>query len=182
MKILIIDIETTGFLYQNGRIVEIGIVELCLKSGEKKIIFDKVINPEIEQERICQSWIVRNEYMSIAEILKGVKFDSVKDEIQDIINTYTDGATAYNRSFDFDFLKSYGIKFGIELSCPMKKATGILKLPGKNGFGYKWPNANECYLHFFPNSNYIEKHRGADDALHEAEIIFELHKIGEFLN
>lgn len=32
-KILIIDIETTGFLKQNGKIVEIGIVELDLEKA-----------------------------------------------------------------------------------------------------------------------------------------------------
>ena len=42
MKILIIDIETTGFL-PDGKIVEVGAVELCLETGNKKIIFDKVI-------------------------------------------------------------------------------------------------------------------------------------------
>ena len=33
-KILILDIETTGFLNQGGSIVEIGIVELNLDTGE----------------------------------------------------------------------------------------------------------------------------------------------------
>lgn len=37
-KILILDIETTGFLQQGGKIVEIGIVELDLSNGNKKKI------------------------------------------------------------------------------------------------------------------------------------------------
>ena len=41
-KILIIDIETTDFLQRNGKIVEVGIVELDLSNGNRKIIFDSV--------------------------------------------------------------------------------------------------------------------------------------------
>jgi len=42
MKILILDIETTGFLNQGGKIVEIGLVELDLSNGNTKIVFDEV--------------------------------------------------------------------------------------------------------------------------------------------
>jgi len=34
MKILILDIETTGFLQSGGKIVEVGIVELNLLNGD----------------------------------------------------------------------------------------------------------------------------------------------------
>lgn len=44
MEILIIDLETTGFLTQGGKIVEVGIVELDLETGNKKIIFDQVVH------------------------------------------------------------------------------------------------------------------------------------------
>ena len=35
-KILILDIETTGFLQEGGKIVEVGIVELDLSNGKSK--------------------------------------------------------------------------------------------------------------------------------------------------
>lgn len=35
----------------------------------------------------------------------------------------------------------------------------------------------EAWRHFFGNTGYIEKHRGLDDAIHEAKIVFELHKM-----
>jgi hypothetical protein len=38
----------------------------------------------------------------------------------------------------------------------------------------------EAYNHFFPEKNYKELHRGGDDSLHEAEIVYELYKLGEF--
>jgi DNA polymerase III epsilon subunit-like protein len=36
----IVDIETTGFLNQGGKIVEIGIVELNISTGERKVLFE----------------------------------------------------------------------------------------------------------------------------------------------
>ena len=185
MKILIVDIETTGFLGQGGKIVELGIVELCLNSGEKKIVFDQVINPGQSDEVIQNSWIVKNGYMDLDTIKKGVLFENIKYHLQEKINEYTDGATAYNRSFDFDFLESYGIKFPKKLPCPMLKSTNICKL-AKKGWsaqhsGYKWPKVEEAYSYFYPKSEYIELHRGADDAFHEADIVYKLHKLGKFL-
>lgn len=180
MKILIIDIETTGFLPQGGKIVEIGIVELCLNTGDKKIIFDKVLNPGICSNEIEKSWIVTNGYMKTDDIMNGVSFESIKEELQEIINNYPEGVTAFNRRFDCDFLESYGIKFPKKLPCPMLKSTNICKLPGRYG-SYKWPKVEEAYKHFFPDSKYIELHRGADDAFHEADIVLALHKQGKFL-
>lgn len=183
MKILVIDIETTGFLRQGGKIVEIGIVELCLATGSKQIIYDKVINPEQDLEKITKSWIVESGYMQPEEILNGVLFHEIKDELQAIINNYPEGATAYNRDFDVNFLENYGINFIKKLPCPMVKSTNICKLKNTNGYsGYKWPKAEEAYRYFYPDQEYVEKHRGADDAIHEAGIILALHKLNKFID
>ncbi|NHJ24603.1 MAG: hypothetical protein EAX89_08510 [Candidatus Lokiarchaeota archaeon] len=42
-KIAVLDIETTGLKPDNGLIVEIGIVELDLKTGATKILFESII-------------------------------------------------------------------------------------------------------------------------------------------
>lgn len=185
MRILVIDIETTGFLKEGGKIVEIGVVDLCLNSGNKKIVFNKVINPELSKAELVNTWIVQNKYMTVDEILNGIPFDFIKEYLQDLINAFPHGATAFNKSFDFDFLKSYGITFPKELKCPMIESTNICKIPktGKAAFypGYKWPKVEEAYKYFYPKSNYIEIHRGADDAFHEADIVFALHKLNKLL-
>ena len=130
-KILILDIETTGFLNQNGSIIEIGMVELNLDNGEIKTVYDSLLK--------------------------------------------------YNNNFDFSFLESRGIEFPKKLPDPMKLLTDIMKLPNNNGYNnYKWPSVEEAYKYLFPESNYIEKHRGADDAKHEAEIIYKLYEMGIF--
>lgn len=185
MRVLVIDIETTGFLKEGGRIVEIGVVDLCLTSGAKKIVFNKVINPDLSETELKETWIVQNKYITVEEILNGVSFDSIKEYLQNLLFAFPHGATAFNKSFDFDFLKSYGITFPKELKCPMIVSTDICKIPktGKAAFypGYKWPKVEEAYKYFYPNSNYVETHRGADDAFYEADIVLALHKLNKIL-
>lgn len=178
-KILIIDIETTDFLNRGGKIVEIGIVELDLDSGDKKIIYDEVTHEKgITQEEVEKSWIIENSDLTIEAIRKSKCLDLLKDEIQTIINSYGLGATAYNNKFDFGFLKDRGFCFPKELPCPMLLSTNLCKLNGP--YGYKYPKVQEAYDYFVGENDYTEKHRGADDALHEAQIVYELYKIGIF--
>jgi len=179
-KILIIDIETTGFLNQGGKIVEVGIVELNLENGERKIIFDKVTHEKgITKSEVENAWIISNSDLTVEDVRHSKRLDLLKPEIQEILNNYKLGATAFNRSFDFDFLEDRGFIFPKKLPCPMLLSTDIIKLPGKFG-NFKWPKVEEAYDYFFQNNDYIEKHRGADDAFHEAEIVYELYKKGYF--
>ena len=57
--------------------------------------------------------------------------------------------------------------------------TDVCKIQGKYG-KYKWPKVEEAWQHLFPEVDYVEKHRGADDAFHEAKIVHELIKMGKF--
>lgn len=179
-KILIIDIETTGFSKTSSKIVEIGIVELDLATGEKKLIFDQVCQEQgTTKEEIEESWIVQNSTLT-ADLILGSKFlDELQPEIQKIIDEYEHGATAFNNVFDFGFLESRGIVFPKKLPCPMKVSTDICKIPSPRG-GFKWPKVEEAHQHFFGDIGYVEKHRGADDAFHEADIVYELFKLGVF--
>ena len=180
-KILIIDIETTGFLQQGGKIVEVGIVELDLSNGEKAIIFDEVCYEKgITLEEVEKSWIVANSDLTVDAIRNSRSLDKIKPRIQAILNDYPLGATAFNNAFDFGFLENRGFVFPKKLPCPMKLSTDICKIPHPNGYGLKWPKVEEAHKHFFGDVGYIEKHRGADDAFHEADIVYELHKMGVF--
>ena len=178
-KILIIDIETTGFSHRSAKIVEIGIVELNLATGEKQIVFDQVCQEQgTTIEEIEKSWIVENSTLTTEEILAAKFLHDLSPEIQDIINKYEHGATAFNNVFDFGFLESRGFVFPKKLACPMQLSTNICKIPSPRGF--KWPKVEEAHTHFFGNVGYIEQHRGADDAFHEADIVLELFKLGVF--
>ena len=179
MEILILDIETTAFLNEGGKIVEIGIVSLNLQTGLKKIVYNHVCHEKgITAKEIQESWIVNNSDLNLEQIRYSPTLDYIRPTVQKLINSYPLGCTAFNNAFDFGFMKSRGFVFPKELPCPMKLSTDICRIPKGNGF--KWPNVMEAHKHFFGDVGYIEKHRGADDAFHEADIVFQLYKIGIF--
>lgn len=181
-KLLVIDIETTGFLQQGGSIVEIGIVELDITTGDIIILFDSVCREKILTAKHRQEpfgWIFKNSDLTVEEVRNAPAFETVAQEIQQIIDRYPLGVTAYNRQFDIDFLKSRNIQFKKLQPCPMLVATDVCKLPNKSKYkGYKWPKVEEAWQHLFPKRPYIEQHRGADDALHEAQILYRLYQLG----
>lgn len=176
-KILVIDIETTGFL-PLGKIVEIGAVELDTETGEIQTVFSRVTKPEgITRKEVEESWIVTNGYMSAEEIRLAGPLSWVIREVQALVDRYPAGATAFNNAFDFGFLEKYGVVFPKKLPCPMLLSTDLCKLPSPNGkAGYKWPKVEEAWNYFFGDTGYTELHRGADDAAHEAQIVYELIK------
>lgn len=180
-KILIVDIETSDFLQRGGKIVEIGIVELDLITGERNILFDELVKePAINLGELERAWIVKNSDLKPEDVMNAESLETLRPTIQNTLDAYPEGATAFNNSFDFGFMESRGFVFPKKLACPMKLSTNVCKLPSRNGFGYKWPKVQEAYDFFFGKTDYIEKHRGADDAFHEAQIVFELFKRGIF--
>lgn len=181
-KLLVIDIETTGFLHQGGSIVEIGIVELDVVTGEAAIIYDSLCREDILTAKHRQEplgWIFKNSDLKPEALRLAPHFKFVKREVQKIIDKYPLGVTAFNRNFDEGFLSDRELKFGLLQPCPMLIGTNVCKLPGKRG-GYKWPKVEEAWKFLFPDEPYVEQHRGADDALHEAKIVFELIKRGHY--
>jgi len=180
-NILILDIETTGFLQAGGKIVEIGIVELNLTNGKRRIIYDKVCHEDgLTKELVEKAWIINNSDLTVEEIRQSKNLNLIKEEVQHIIDSYPLGITAFNNSFDFGFMESRGFNLKNKLPCPMILSTDICKIPNKNGRGTKWPKVQEAYDFFFEKNDYEEKHRGADDALHEARIVHKLFEMGVF--
>lgn len=181
MQILVLDIETTDFLQKGGKIVEIGIVQLDLQTGDRCVIFNEVCHERpITLKEVEESWIVKNSDLTVEAIRHSKQLNELRPGIQAILNRYTLGATAFNNAFDFGFLEHRGFVFPKKLPCPMKLSTDVCKIPKKSGYGWKWPNVEEAHRHFFGDVGYIEKHRGADDAWFEAEIVHELYKRGIF--
>lgn len=178
-KILILDIETTNFLQKGGKIVEVGIVELDLSNGNREIIFDSVCwEHGLTEKEVDESWILQNSDLTKEAIRTSQNLKKLQPKIQEILNKYPNGATAFNNAFDFGFLENRGFTFPKKLPCPMKLSTDICKIQTPRG--YKWPKVEEAHKHFFGDVGYVEKHRGADDAFYEAEIVYELYKMGVF--
>jgi len=110
MEILITDIETTGFLNQGGKIVEVGIVSLNLLTGEKKVLFDQVCHERpITKQEVEESWIVKNSNLTLEIIQKSKQLVHYIPWINAIYAAYPLGGTAFNNAFDNSFLKSRGV-------------------------------------------------------------------------
>ena len=182
-KIAIVDIETSGFQNQGGLIVEIGIVGLNLETGEVTNEFDAVVKESDFGERHTKTpygWIFKNSDLGYEDVLLANNLTQILSKIQTIFDKFSLGATAFNKQFDFGFLKSRGLKIR-ELPCIMLSAAPVVDLPPNPGFSdAKWPKVEEAWKYFFPNIVYKERHRALDDARHEALIAYALYKLGKF--
>jgi hypothetical protein len=179
--ILVVDIETTGLLDQGGKIVEIGIVKLDLENGKIVPAFDSLIKEpgfDLNHTEEPFGWIFKNSSITYEEVLFSPSLESKRDIIQGLFDEYP--ATAYNKEFDFGFLKDRGFDIN-ELPCPMLTATPLINLPPNPGYSKpKWPKVEESWEFLFKKSDYNETHRGLNDAINEAKIVFELFRLGHF--
>lgn len=182
-EILILDIETTGFLQQGGAIVEIGIVSLDLNTGKIEEVFDSLLREDIFTRKHTEKpygWIFDNSNLTPEDVMEALPADEVFEMVQDVLDSYPLGCTAFNKKFDFSFLQDRGLKI-TELPCPMLLSTDVCKLLKKgHGGGYKWPKVEEAFKYFYPDVDYTEAHRGLDDARHEAMIVYALYERGIF--
>lgn len=178
--ILVIDVETTGFSSTKDKIVEIGIAELDLITGNIEIVFDEFIKEDgLTVNEFTGSWIFNNSNIKLDDIANAKNIEHHYMKIQRIISDNRIGITAFNNSFDFRFLEERQFIILRKLGDPMKLSRTICRIQGKNN-GYKFPTVEEAYNYFYPGENYIETHRAADDAKHEAKIVHSLYKLGIF--
>ncbi len=186
----VVDIETSGFIHADGQILEIGICALDLRDGSIHEIFDSMcFERKSTKEHFEKSWIVQNGFIALDEIRNAPHISKIKNEVQAHLDKFKLGMTAYNISFDFDFLEKAGFQMPFRLKCPMRLSTPICKIPSRQSRysnsrnNYKWPKAEEAFNFFFNDSkpDYVELHRGLDDAKHEAKIVYELYKRGVFV-
>jgi DNA polymerase III epsilon subunit-like protein len=179
-KILVVDIETSGFSYQKDVIFEIGIVSLDLSSGEITTLFDSCGREPHLSARHRDSWIFSNSDLTPDMVRSAPTMEEIRPKVQSIFSAHS-GMSAFNSKFDFGFLRNRNFVLPKELPCPMILSTEILKLPPKNGYpGFKYPSAQEAWDYYFPDSPYTEKHRGASDSIMESKIIYEMYRLGIF--
>lgn len=180
--IAIIDLETTGFLNEGGKIVEVGIAGLDLDNSKVLKLYHSVCKEPGMTIKDRNAWIFNNSDLTVEEVRGSPLFEDIKGDIQSIINSCK-GITAFNRKFDVDFLRDRGIVIEQLVDCPMLVATDVLKITSTKKWakGYKWPTVEECWDFFFPDKPYTEKHRGLDDAIHEAAIVYAMWKKGHII-
>ena len=173
-KLLVIDIETTGFNHKSDCILELGCVELDLETGVITDLLDLQLKETHLSAKHHNSWIFANGFMSHDDVRNAKPLAVHFENIQSIFDNYLGKICAWNRAFDADFLKSRGFNLGKDIKDPMKESAEFFNLPHKSGGFGKWPSAQEAWNILFPNTEKIELHRGLDDAKMEAKIILEL--------
>ena len=73
-KILIIDIETTGFSHSKESIVEIGIVELDLISSTANVIYNSLCREDNFGEHNRDAWIFQNSNLKFEDVMNGENY------------------------------------------------------------------------------------------------------------
>jgi len=174
MNIGILDIETTGFRTEADCIVEIGIALLDLETGFINPIYNVLVKESHFNDSFKNAWIFGNSDLKFEDVMNAQPLDKVK--LQNFFDCYP--FTAYNKAFDMRFMKSRGLIIE-EAECPMQIATPVCNLKGKLGKS-KWPTVEEAWNYFFPDEPYKEKHRGLDDAIHEAKIVHKLFQLNHY--
>jgi DNA polymerase-3 subunit epsilon len=168
-EIIVVDIETTDLDHKKGHIVEIGIAKLCLKTGKVEELYNELVKEPGFGKKHKNSWIFKNSDLSWEDVYRiPIMCEEVLSELQQIFDEYR--ATAFNKAFDFGWLRSRGLNI-TELDCPML----LMTRPGE-----RWPSVMRAWKRIYPEAEYIEKHRGLDDAMHEALIVYDLFKQGIF--
>lgn len=177
MKLLVIDIETTGLEAGSDSIVEIGAALADAKTGEIEVVFDKVVkddkwNPSLHKK----AWIFENSDLKFEDVEKAEHLSTYFDELQNLFSTYD--TVAFNLKFDEKFLTERGFKFN-KSKCLMESVKNYVVFKNENDRSVK-PSVEEIYNHFLVDKEqpaYVEQHRAASDAVDEAKIMLHMIKL-----
>jgi len=181
MKIGVIDIETSHFFDKDGTIIEVGIVIIDAKTGMLNKAFSSLCKESGFSEKDKTAWVFENSDLTYEMIdTCGITFDDIRDDIQKVIDS-CDMVTAYNKAFDFEFLKDRRVVIEHEAKCIMLEMTKICKVLKPYHWRkncpddpFKWVNVDRSWQKLFPDIPYVEKHRAADDAVHEGIICYKM--------
>ena len=175
MKILVLDLETTG-LTKKDVVVEIGLILVDTETKKIEVVFDEIVRHEDFNKKLHKDgWIFQFSDLTVKEVMAAEPLDKYKPEIQALLDEYV--ITAFNKAFDLRHFKALGFTYK-EIKCLMHSSTQYCNLKNKRGHK-KPPSVQEAYDIFFPDEDYIETHRAGDDALHEGKILLRLCELKE---
>ena len=78
MKVVVIDIETTGLDALYELILEIGIVELNLETGAPKVLFNNFVKEPGFGEKHRNAWIFDNSNMKFEDVLNAPNLEKFR--------------------------------------------------------------------------------------------------------
>jgi DNA polymerase-3 subunit epsilon len=172
--LFVVDIETTGLDPFRDMICEIGICLLNLADGQTFPVVNTICQEKCKNFSES-AWIFSNSDLKYEDVAKATYFIDIKDDLQEIL--HLEKATAYNQLFDFRFLEDRGIQIKNTFIDVMYVLRDIIEIP-HHYYGVKLPSVQESWNFLFGRDGYRESHRALDDAMHEAQIIYESYKRG----
>lgn len=177
MKLLVIDIETTGLDIESDSIVEIGAALVDAKTQNIEVVFNKVVKDKYwNRQNHKDAWIFGKSNLTPDDVENAKPLDDYFDELQNLITTYD--TVAFNLKFDERFLIRNGFTFN-KRKCLMEAVKNYVTFKNETGRTVK-PSVEEIYNHFFVDKGaepYVEKHRAASDAIDEAKIMLHMIKL-----
>lgn len=108
--LVFVDLETTGFKFEDDRIIEVGII--VVKKNKILLEYEQLINPEIE----IPPNSTRVSGITNDDVKNRPVFKDVQDEIMHIIKKGL--FIAHNAKFDYGFLEAEYRKLDIPFSLP----------------------------------------------------------------
>lgn len=178
VEIHVVDIETTGLDEFTSYIVEIGIAKLDSDEAKVEKVFSEVVRPSRSciQHISKNAWVFDRTDLTLEMVENARHLYHYKDRLQTLFDNHV--FTAYNKDFDFGFLRRAGFTIPNEAPCIMKVATHIVKIP--HGYhGYKYPKFVEAWNYFMGN-HMDEAHRAGIDAFYEARLLLEMIQKGDY--
>jgi DNA polymerase-3 subunit epsilon len=169
MQILVVDIETTGFVPETGSIVEVAMVLVDTKTKEIKTLFNEVLHDDNFGEHSKNAWIFSNSTLTYNEVRDSKHIEHYRPQMQSILNQYQ--MTAFNKKFDLSFLRARGFKCNDLGKCIMESTKEYLGILYNE---YKNPSVVKAYRKLFNQPEYEEDHRANQDCIDEAKILLKL--------
>jgi len=177
VKLLVIDIETTGLNIDSDSIIEIGAALVDTDTKEIELVFDKVVKDKYWDSKFHKdAWIFTKSNLTFEDVEKADSLDVYFDELQKLFLAYD--TVAFNLSFDYRFLTRNGFNFS-KTKCLMEAVKNYVVFKNENDRSVK-PSVEEIYNHFLVEDGspiYVEEHRAGPDAVDEAKIMLHMIKL-----
>lgn len=183
MKLLVVDIETTGLDINSDAIIEIGAALVDTETGEINLVFDKPVKGKFWDPKLHKdAWIFGKSNLTFKDVEEAQPLEVYFDELQALITEYN--TVAFNLSFDKRFLTRDGFTFN-KTKCLMESVKKYVVFKNENDRTVK-PSVEEIYNYFLveDDNKYVEQHRAGSDAIDEAKIMLHMIKLntsGDFI-
>ena len=171
-RVIVIDIETTGFDSSVDKIIEIGIIEVNLKTKERKVLFNSPIYEEgVDLHK--NSEFFKMSSLDYSNITNYPSLEFLENTLQFIFDNVR--ITSFNMNFDLGFLGSRGFLFPKKLQDLMTHTRKIMPKGKKYNFEYAYRflfnSSKNKRGNYLSDPNYIQQHHAIDDAIYEAELL-----------